>query len=1010
MSRIAARPLNQAAVASANDAFYAAHPEMIGADGERIPIGDGADHAAYRSEWMDLYVAAGGKLEEDDPGGSEDPVQPCPLSWIKFQFLASDGDLPLAGIQAVIVDPSGREIRRTTDDQGLIEIRPAEPGSWAISTPLDGRTISDTFSVTSQVSTVAPVTASQAGMPPPRPGQSEQPQDVNQARSEAMPWAPRAFAEITEHRVQDGDSLVSLAAQVGCTWEELAYFNFGVTAPEAINRQLHDLVGCTYADDNGNYHFRSSDDPGLMFLLVELRADGLAIEQTHIFRGEPVERPVKLELQTVDALGFSVSRVSLTLVTVDGREIGITSDENGYWTDTLILNGPVDVYHADGTRALFFADAYTGADQSSNDPQGVEAFPEARLDPLLVRRAISTILVPGVAEQASVERRDTLRRRYGRTRADREAAAAVSAASQETDSEAGGGDPDADLSAGAMVYRTRHLAVDNLFVHPLTDRGQFFVTFEQWLRDRHPTASTGRSFYLMVARNDRIFVGTVSGGRLQQQGTFLIDPGLIYAGDVTLPDGRSVTARNAYGAYAAFEVGQPRPIFFDLETRSEPLTDFDPTDDVEVLADVVVGAAEQQRFRRLQRSLAPRVGILYLYPEDETRRTAAALFGGCGLLENYPSDGTVASRVHARNRAAAQALDAAYDAYLSAYIGEVEAARSVAELHAVGAPIQPYRFPAPAGASDAKLSELAQDQGTTAFRAWRAVSEKLAELENRHSSGSMFIRAKFELADNVNSPVGGGSAKTSFTFDIGSDGYLHKTERALEVAVGPNEAPIPRLAATGTVQLKTELNPDTGETKDTVALGLQRGGKSYGFEVSSDGNTKFTGPYNTYSEFNSRTAEGGFGLCLSLQDLLSQRRQARGEDPEAQSFLAGIPNATFCVGLHFVLLREDQVLSFLVRAPGFFERRLLTSILRCNWHSLSSFEQAQLTVIGWDQETWDRRNETDFPAATGVDYNQLTPTQKVAAVKLGFTQLNWAPTWNGQRALARARLTNANAR
>ncbi len=1009
MTRMAARPLDPAAVAAADDAFYAAHPEMIGEDGERIPIGDGADHAAYRSEWMDRYVAAGGRLQEDDPGGADDPVQPCPLTWIRFQFLAADGDLPLAGIQVTITDPSGRERRTTTDDQGLIEIRPAEPGDWSITTSLDGRTISDTFNVTSRTSSVAPVTASQTGMPEPRPGQSAQPQDVNQARAEAMPWAPRAFAEITEHQVQDGDSLVSLAGQVGCTWQELAYFNFGVTRPESVNRQLRDLVGCTDPDANGNYRFRSSDDPGLMFLPVAFRADELAVERTHIFRGEPVERPVKLELQTVDALGFRVPDVSLRLVTVDGREIGVATNADGYWSDTVLINGPVDVYHTDGSRAVFFADAYTGSDQSETDPEGVSEMPEARLDPLLVRRAISTILVPNVASDGSVQRRDTLRRRYGRTRADRQAAATVSAASAEDDTEAGAGQPAADLSAGAMVYRTRHIAVDNLFVAPLEDDA-FFLALEQWLQDRHPTAGAGRGFYLMVAHNSRITIGTVSGGRFSRSGTFDIDPGLIYRGDVTLPDGQSVTASNAYGAYGAFEVGLPRPIFFDLETRSEPLTDFDPTDDVVILADVVVGQGERDRFARMQRDLAPRVGILYLYPETDLRRTTAAFFGGSGLLENYPADTALANRVHARNRSTAQAMDLAYQAYLNAYIDEVESKGSVPDLHGVGAPMQPYRFPSPAGASQTQLRELFEDQRTTTFRAWRAVSDKLAELENRHSSGSMFIRAKFELSNNVNSPVGGGSAKTSFTFDIGSDGYLQKTDRALELAVGPNEAPIRGLQATGTVQLKTEINADTGETKDTVVLGLQRGGKSYGVEVSSDGNTKFTGPYNTYSEFNNRTAEGGFGICLSLQDLLSQRRQARGEDPGAQSFLAGIPNATFCVGLHFVLLREDQVLSFLVRAPGFFERRLLTTILRCNWHSLSAFEQAQLEVIGWEAETWDRRNAGDFPASTRVDYSELTGVQKVAAVKLGFTQLNWAPTWNGQLALARNRVTNANAR
>ncbi|SEA13881.1 hypothetical protein [Rubrimonas cliftonensis] len=1009
MSRVAKRPLDPAAVSAANDAFYAAHPEMIAADGARIPIGDGADQAAYRTEWMDHYVAAGGALEGDDPTPAEEPVQPCPLSWIKFQFLAKEGDLPLAGVEAVVMDPNGAERRATSDAQGVIEIRPAAPGAWAIYTPIEGRTISDTFHLTSSAEAGAPVTASQTPEPEPRPGQTPA-EDPNQTRAEAMPWAPRAFAEITKHKVQDGDDLVGLAEQVGLTWDELAFFNFGVKEPEQINRQLRDLVGCTNADANGNYWFTGEDDPGMMFLPWPFGADGLATETVHIFRGESVERPVKLELQTVDALGYRVGGVSLTLVTVEGVEIPVTTDGEGYWTDTLMLTGPVDVFHESGDRAHFFVDAYGAADQadSNEGPVGATELVEARLDPLLVRRALSSILVPGVTADPTLAERDTLRRRYGRTPADREAAQAVSGVSGEGDTEAGDGGPDSDRAAGAFVHRAVHMAVDNVFAAPLAGE-DFFLTLDQWLKDRHPTAGSGRGYYLMVARGSTLYVGEVSGGSFTEKATFEIDTSLVYAGDVTLPDGRTVTARNAYGAYAAFEVGRPEPVYFDLETRSQPLSDFNQLDDVDTLQEIVVGADQQQKLIDLQRSLNPKVGVFYLYPENEPRRGAAALLGGCGLLENYPADGAVNARVHARNRMTAQAANAAYRSVISEYVDGVEAVTTVQALHDLGPPMQPYIFPTPAGATRAQALQLLGDQSESSFRAWKAVSEKLAELENRHSSGSMFFRTKFEFASAVNSPVGGGTGKVSFNFDIGTDGYLEKTERTVEAAVGPGGVTIPGLRSAGTAQLKREVNVETGETKDTLEVGLSRGGKSYGFEAASDGNVKMKGPYGTYSEFNSRTAEGGYGLCLSLQDLLASRRERKaaesGTDPEKQSFLAGIPNATFCFGLHFVLLREDQVVSYLVRAPGFFERRLLDELLRCNWNSLSGFEQAQLTAVGWEMATWDRRAPEDFPAPTKKDYSRLEAAEKIAAVKLGFTQLDWAARWNGQMALARSRAT-----
>ena len=382
--------------------------------------------------------------------------------------------------------------------------------------------------------------------------------------------------------------------------------------------------------------------------------------------------------------------------------------------------------------------------------------------------------------------------------------------------------------------------------------------------------------------------------------------------------------------------------------------------------------------------------------------------GGCGLLENYPGDSGIAARVHSRNRSMAQAMDAAYNAYLNEYVAAVEATESVQALHDLGPPLTPYRFPSPAGISSDQLLDIIEDQDTTSFRAWKAVSQKLAKLEQRHSAGSMFFRAKFEYANEVKSPVGGGAGKVAFNFDIGSDGYLEKSATTVETAVGPNEVEIPGRKAKVTAQVKREIDVNTGAEKDTLVLGLKRGNKGYGFESSSDGNVKFTGPYNTYSEFNSRTAEGGFGFCLKLSDLLDSDEEPKS--PEQEDFIEAAPDAQFCLGLHFVLLREDQVLSYLVRAPGFFERRLLSDLLGCNWHSLSAFEQAQLTVIGWAPETWDRRAEDDFPPATGKDYSQLDAATKIAAVKLGFHQMNWASTWLAEKGKASARLTEGGAR
>ena len=119
-------------------------------------------------------------------------------------------------------------------------------------------------------------------------------------------------------------------------------------------------------------------------------ADGLAVDTVHIFEGKPIERPVWLEVQTVDDFGYTVSDVPLILVRHDGLVLYITTDDAGYWHDLVLIDGPVDVYHADWTRAEFYSEVYEGRDLTEKSKFRRE--PEfARLNPLLARRCVSTI-------------------------------------------------------------------------------------------------------------------------------------------------------------------------------------------------------------------------------------------------------------------------------------------------------------------------------------------------------------------------------------------------------------------------------------------------------------------------------------------------------------------------------------------------------------------------------------------------------------------------------------------
>lgn len=74
MVRRAVKPLDAKAVAAADAAFHAAHPEL---GGKPLSATD-PKQGGLRKEWMDLYIANGGKVEEVPNPPPNSPTQPCP--------------------------------------------------------------------------------------------------------------------------------------------------------------------------------------------------------------------------------------------------------------------------------------------------------------------------------------------------------------------------------------------------------------------------------------------------------------------------------------------------------------------------------------------------------------------------------------------------------------------------------------------------------------------------------------------------------------------------------------------------------------------------------------------------------------------------------------------------------------------------------------------------------------------------------------------------------------------
>jgi hypothetical protein len=92
-----------------------------------------------------------------------------------------------------------------------------------------------------------------------------------------------------KYKVQDGDSIESIAKSHNITWQELAKFNWGTEKPSEINVHLRNDIGCTKRTTDGfNYIFTSKDDPGIIYLPEEIPAKSYTTNSEHIITVIPI--------------------------------------------------------------------------------------------------------------------------------------------------------------------------------------------------------------------------------------------------------------------------------------------------------------------------------------------------------------------------------------------------------------------------------------------------------------------------------------------------------------------------------------------------------------------------------------------------------------------------------------------------------------------------------------------------------------------------------------------------
>lgn len=211
--------------------------------------------------------------------------------WIAFQVIHHTTGQPIPGVRLSVRTPGGAAHEYETDLSGLVEIDEIRPGACDVWSPLVQPRLARTVAFVD----MAPAAGPRAG------------------RSTSAPGSYAWLAHVEEHKVRTGETLASIAASAGMSWQDLALFNWGTALPDEINRHLADDVGCTRKTPDGfNYVFTSEDEPGIVSIPRPWAATGLATEQTHVIRVK-LAAGVRLVLENQDGLRIPEAEFRATL-------------------------------------------------------------------------------------------------------------------------------------------------------------------------------------------------------------------------------------------------------------------------------------------------------------------------------------------------------------------------------------------------------------------------------------------------------------------------------------------------------------------------------------------------------------------------------------------------------------------------------------------------------------------------------------------------------------------------
>jgi len=771
-----------------------------------------------------------------------------------------------------------------------------------------------------------------------------------------------------EHKVKSGETLEGIAEKNGLTWQQLALFNYGTDVPVEVNRCLHEYTGCTKQTADGkNYVFSDGDVPGILYVPKPVKPLALPTGKKHQVRVKRRIMYSRVELQTVDELGFRSGNVDLILRSLEGLpDVALHVGASGYGKLDKVRAGKYRVLL--GGKPVYIFPA--GQPVTDDDTPLVEAVIDTRNH----TRAITRVVVSLDATEKERDDRHLLKKVYRRPGA----TSALDGRGEETSGE---------------TRRSNYYAIDNLALaagwtsdySDLNAKILAETVLHGFLRDYHPTAISRGYHVLLLQPTARTLVLVSSAGQVEKK--------------FALADG--VQTRGLFGAYALFENIEGNT-FVDLTTMSAIIALPGNNDGLEIDQIVDDGPGLVQALNKH----AGEVEIVYYAP---TARQLAllGLLGGTGRLEDYGHDGDVNRSVHGRNLAVCHSIKLAYDGYVQQYVQKVQKTASEDELRKLGPPRPPYEMPTPAGATDRQMDDIFDALNTNEFDAWLAIAHQLDHFANRLSQGYPFLRIKPKfvatpkVVNKIKNFLRPGlpdisektPAEVEFEMNIDiqylGDGQYQVITKGDALIKGKVklDSVVKKVTKTGVpveISFKQSLgNPEKKVT--SVKIG------KYQIEVDTLGKSKLSveavpGVWLD-SELNAESGVFGSGVSLKGKDLA---KAMKGKSEFLDRWAGYIEGFELQVQIGLVGTREETILAVTSNAPGFFERRSLKELFSpdTQWDDLTLDEQQSLVALGWYGAVWDAKYHVQFkdklPASLTKDRAALSDDEKVAIVHLGF--------------------------